>query len=228
MIDEIVPPRSTASVRLTGSGPDTVMLDEPPPVDHRIVVYKHTGTGTFRVVGLDVSGGEAEVLVERDGVVDGQALIGAPSTVASLAVVADGEWSVAFESVVASPDLDLSTPVLGSGDAVFLVPSTLGGVTPRYRHIGQGSIRIASTGPGLATSNVLVAEDDSVVSRLRLPSGGRVLAIEATGEWALVDGDVLPPGRFTIVSAFGLARRFCRACRHAILSGHLGCGHLPS
>ena len=195
VVEEIAPPRSIASVRLTGSGSGTVMLDEPPPVDHRIVVYKHTGTGTFRVVGLDVSGGETEVLVERDGVVDGEALIGAPSTVASVAVVADGEWSVAFESVVASPGLDLSAPVLGSGDAVFLVPSTLGGVTPRYRHIGQGSIRIASMGPGLDTSDVLVAEDDSVVSRLRLPSGGRVLAIEATGEWALVDGDLLPPGR---------------------------------
>ncbi|MEC8946845.1 MAG: fibronectin type III domain-containing protein [Actinomycetota bacterium] len=195
VVDEIAPPRSTASVLLAGSGPGTVMLDEPPPVDHRIVVYKHAGTGTFRVVGLDLSGREVEVLVERHGVVDGRALIGAPATVASVAVVGDGEWSVAFESVVASPDLDLSTPVLGSGDAVFLLPSTLRGVTPRYRHIGEGAIRIASMGPGLATSEVLVAEEDSVVSRLRLPSGGRVLAIEATGEWALADGDVLPPGR---------------------------------
>lgn len=194
-VNEIAPPRSTASVRLTGSGPATLMLDEPPPVDHRIVVYKHAGTGTFRVAGLDVSGGEVEVLVDRDGVVDGQVLIGAPATVASVAVLADGEWSVAFESVVASPSLDLSIPVLGSGDAVFLVPSTLGGVTPRYRHIGGGSIQIASMGPALVTSDVLVAEEGSVVSRLRLPAGGRVLAIEATGEWALADGDVLPPGR---------------------------------
>ena len=159
------------------------------------MVYKHTGTGTFRVVGLGVSGREVEVLVERDGVVDGQVLIGTPVTVASVAVVADGEWSVAFESVVARPNFDFSTPALGSGDAVFLVPAVLGRITPRYRHIGDGSIQISSRGPGLATSDVLVAEEGSVVSRLRLPASSRVLAIEATGEWALAQGDALPPGR---------------------------------
>jgi hypothetical protein len=195
VVDAIAPPRPIISVQLTGSGPGTVMLDEPPPVDHRVVVYEHAGTGVFRVVGLDVSGREVEVLVERDGVVGGRVLIEGPAMVASVEVVADGEWSVAFESVVASPSLDLSSPVLRSGDAVFLVPAALGGEIPRYRHIGDGSIRIASRGPAMTTSDVLVAEAGSVVSRFRLPTGGRVLAVEATGEWALVDGDDLPPGR---------------------------------
>ena len=194
-VDEIAPPDPTASARMTGSGSHTVMLDEPPPVDHRVVVYEHAGTGSFRVIGLDVSGGEVEVLVAREGVVSGRVLAGAPDAIASVSVVADGEWSVAFESVIASPVLDLATPVIGLGDAVFLVPTALGGVAPRYRHLGDGSIRIRSSGPAFAPSDVLASAEGSVVSRLRFPTGGRVLEVVATGEWALADGDLLPPGQ---------------------------------
>ena len=195
VVDEIAPPDPTASARMTGSGSRTVMLDEPPPVDHRVVAYEHAGTGAFRVTGLDVSGRELEVLVARDGVVSGRVLVGASEAIASVSVVADGEWSVAFESVIASPVLDLSSPVIGLGDTVFLVPTALGGVTPRYRHLGDGSIRVRSSGPAFARSDVLASAEGSVVSRLRLPTGGRVLEVEATGAWALVDGDLLPPGR---------------------------------
>ena len=194
-VAEIAPPDPTASTLLSGSGSRTVMLDEPPPVDHRVVAYEHTGTGSFLVTGLDVSGGEVEVLVARDGVVSGRVLVETPEAIASVSVVADGEWSVAFESVMASPVLDLSSPVIGLGDTVFLVPTGLGGVAPRYRHIGEGSMRVRSTGPAFTSSDVLASVEDSVVSRFRLPVGGRVLEVEATGEWALVDGDQLPPGR---------------------------------
>ena len=96
-VAEIAPPDPTASTLLSGSGSRTVMLDEPPPVDHRVVAYEHTGTGSFLVTGLDVSGGEVEVLVARDGVVSGRVLVETPEAIASVSVVADGEWSVAFE-----------------------------------------------------------------------------------------------------------------------------------
>ena len=194
-VPDLNPPSPTVSVSLSGSGPRTDLLDEPPPVDHRVVVYEHTGTGTFRVTGLDVSGGEVEVLVERSGVVGGRVLVEHPGGIASVAVEADGGWSVSFESVLTSPLLDLGVPVLDSGDEVFLVPPGLAGLTPRYRHLGEGLIRIGSRGPDLVAGEELAVVEGAVVSRLRLPAGGRVLEVEADGEWALVDGDVLPPGR---------------------------------
>jgi hypothetical protein len=192
---EIAPGPPAVSVLLTGSGNRAVMLDEPPPADHRVVAYDHAGAGSFRVVGLDVSGEEVEVLVARDGVVSGRVLIDESTAISSVAVMADGEWSVAFESVLASPVLDVAEPVIGSGDTVFLVPVELGGMAPRYRHVGEGVITIRSLGPGLMVADVLASAEGSVVSRLRLPAGGRVLGVEATGEWALVDGDLLPPGQ---------------------------------
>ena len=195
VVEEITPLGPGVSVSLTGSGAGIVLLDEPPPVDYRVVAYEHVSEGPFRVVGLDVSGEEVEILVERDGVVAGRVLAGDPASIASLSVEAGGNWSVTFEPVIEIPVIDLVLPVTGSGDSVFLLSPAARGLAPRFRHIGAGSISIRSMGPDLAVSEVLAVAEGPIVSRLRIPTTGRVLEISSTGEWALADGDLLPPGQ---------------------------------
>ena len=50
-----------------GTGSASVILDAQPPADHQIASFVHTGTGDFRVRGLDLAGNELEVLVAWTG-----------------------------------------------------------------------------------------------------------------------------------------------------------------
>jgi len=189
-----------ASSSASGTGNRDVMLDQPPPVDHRVVAYSHAGTGLFRVVGRDVAGEPVEVLVDGTGTVAGRVLVDDPSSFASLSVEADGEWSVSFRPVAGLVELDPTAAILGRGDELFLIPAAARGSAFRFRHVGSGPMEVASRGPNGGVAEVLVTVDGGLVSRLRIPDSARILEVVTDGEWGLVDGEVLPPGRPTTVA----------------------------
>ena len=194
-VADTTPPVETASTEVDGNGDRTVLLDEPPPVDHHVVAYSHTGAGSFRVVARDLSGEEVEVVVDRTGTTSGRVFVEDPGAMASLAVVADGEWTLSFESLISRPEVGGDERTLAVGDEVLLVPADLRGDALRFRNVGPGTMVVRTRGfDGESTVEVASAEG-GMVSRLRIPTGARILEVEATGEWGLVDGDVLPPGR---------------------------------
>jgi len=197
-VDEVLPPASADSPEVAGNGSRTVLLEEPPPADHRVVAYAHAGAGAFRVEARDLAGEVVEVVVERTGSASGRILVDDPGSMATLDVVADGEWSLSFGPVSGRPDLEGDGATLGSGDEVLLVPTGIRGTALRYRHVGAGPIVVRARGfdgRPVAGSAELASGDGDVVSRLRLPAGARILEVEAEGEWGLVEGDLLPPGR---------------------------------
>jgi len=192
---DVMLPVGTNSPEMVGNGDRKVLLDEPPPVDHRVVAYSHTGAGSFRVVAHDLAGEEVEVVVERSGTVSGRALVDDPGSMAALEVVADGEWTLSFEAVSTRPEVDGIT--LGSGDEVLLIPAHIRGTTLRYRHVGSGMIVVRTRGFDGGAATEVASADSDMVSRLRIPLGARIIEVEGAGEWGLVDGDILPPGHPT-------------------------------
>ncbi len=192
---DVVPPAGTNSPEASGNGDRTVLLDEPPPDDHRVVAYSHAGAGSFRVMARDLSGEEVEVVVDRTGTASGRVLVDDPGSMAALEVVADGEWTLSFAPIASRPDVGVDGFTLATGDDVLLVPTDLRGQALRYRNVGPGTMVARVRGFDGGTPVEVAAAGGGRVSRLRLPTGARILEVEATGEWGLVDGDLLPPGR---------------------------------
>ena len=202
---DVIPPPDLPFPEAFGNGNRTVLLDQPPPVDHRVVFYEHAGAGAFRVVGRDLSGEIVEVIVDRMGPVTGRALADEPGSIAVLDVIADGEWALSFNALTESSDILTDEVTLGSGDEVLLVPAAVRGTTLRYRHVGDGRIALWALGfdgnpverpeSDVTPTGQFLSQEGGVVSRVRIPAGTRILKIEAGGEWGFVNGDFLPPGR---------------------------------
>ena len=191
-----------------GTGSASVILDAQPPADHQIASFVHTGTGDFRVRGLDLAGNELEVLVDWTGAAAGHVVVDVPERIASLAVVADGGWSIDFLPVITGTPFGVGTPATGSQSDVILMtgPPDVTRLLLSARHLGPADFTVRTFGVDGVEERLLFSETGVFSGRVALPARTRFISVEADGDWALAIGPSLPPlavGGFTAVGDDG-------------------------
>ncbi|MCZ7629009.1 MAG: hypothetical protein M5U19_08045 [Microthrixaceae bacterium] len=110
------------------------------PSGPRVANIEYTGTGPFKVTGLDINGGEVATYAQSDGPYSGSVAVDFhdEQDSRSLSIDADGPWTIRMVPV------ESLTPLpggfTGSGDDVVLYTGGIGEVA--FSHSGAGPFEV--------------------------------------------------------------------------------------
>ncbi|MGW4425740.1 hypothetical protein [Streptosporangium sp. NPDC004631] len=151
-----------------------------------IVVATYDGESNFIVYGLDRQGKEKQVLFNAIGTYSGTVLYNSTpgDTLAGLKITADGPWTLRFRPLSSAP-LWKGATARGKGDAVLrLNPPSRGFRTVRARYTGESNFIVYGfTGAGFP--DVLFNEIGGYNGKTSLPSGTRLIVVQADGKWSM-------------------------------------------
>lgn len=181
-----LPPKPTIApgarlpvLEFNGTGDSTVALDPPGP---RVARIEHRGSGPFSVTGLDANGAEVETLVEAEGPYTGSVAVDFrdEQDSRSLAIEADGEWSIRMVPVESLEPLPGG--FTGSGDNVVLYT---GGVGPvRLTHSGSGAFKVNYFEIRTRDIETIVDETGPFEGTAEL-RGPAFVWVKADGDWSI-------------------------------------------
>lgn len=172
--------------RYSGSGDDVIPITKPGGADRpAIVSATHDGSSNFIVWGLDRNLSQTDLLVNTIGDYRGNVLLdesfGTITPSRHLSIQADGRWTVSVRSVSSARALGSSTS--GSGDDVL---SWTGSArTARFTHDGSGNFIVWALQRDGTMIDLLVNEIGSYDGTVAIPSGTRLLTVEADGGWTI-------------------------------------------
>jgi hypothetical protein len=167
---------------ITGSGSDTVTVTA--FSGPTIIAVTHDGTGEFAV--QPQRGGVAVgPPIAATGAVSGRFLAGLEGRVETLAVTADGAWTIQVEPISTAIPLAADTPASGSGpDVVRFAATAATPATISFEGAGPFSVSAVTS----AGSQALVAQTGPYDAEVTLPAGPGFLAVNGTGAWSIALG----------------------------------------
>lgn len=184
-----LPPKPTIAagerlpvLEFNGSGNSTVALDPPGP---RVANVEYSGTGPFKVTGIDANGNQVASFVESDGPYSGSVAVDFPDEQdsRSLSVEADGPWSIRMVPV------ESLTPLpggfTGTGDDVVLYSGGIGPVT--LSHSGSGPFKVNYFEIQTRQITTIADETGPFEGSVEL-RGPAFVWITADGDWSVTPG----------------------------------------
>lgn len=186
------PSQTLASFQGTGSAVQTI----DPITATTIIHVTHDGAGAFSVEPQQGGVPVGEPLFVGTGAWDGRYLVGLGGTISALAITADGNWTVAIQTIASARLLSASEPAVSMSipDVVSFADSADLPVTIEYTGTGPIVVR-AVTGAGAA---VLVDEPAAFSGEVTLPAGPGFVTVEAFGSWSI---SFVPPAAASTTSA---------------------------
>lgn len=178
----IAPGERLPVLNFNDTGDSTVVLEPPGP---RVANIEYTGTGPFKVTGLDANGAEVTTLVESEGPYSGSVAVDFrdEQDSRSLAVKAEGAWKIHMVPVETLTPLPGS--IAGSGDNVVLYTGGVGPVA--LSHSGSGPFEVNYFEINTRKITTLVDEQGPYEGNLEL-RGPAFVWITADGDWSLTPG----------------------------------------
>ncbi len=186
---------SGESRSFSGYGDDIVRLDPPLPSGHQLVEISHDGSEDFEVAGVDRTGEELEEVVDTSGPTEGSVVVVEPESFAALTIEADGLWTLTFLSLTSAQPFGHGNAWSGNHSQVLYLPEPLGDEIPILRSRNEGSSRYIVQPYDEDGQPLEEAFDERRASSgvEIIDPATRVIAVQASGEWALSLGDALPP-----------------------------------
>ena len=186
------PSQTLASFQGTGSAVQTI----DPITATTIIHVTHDGAGAFSVEPQQGGVPVGEPLFAGTGAWDGRYLVGLGGTISALAITADGNWTVAIQTIASARLLSASEPAVSMSipDVVSFADSADLPVTIEYTGTGPIVVR-AVTGAGAA---VLVDEPAAFSGEVTLPAGPGFVTVEAFGSWSI---SFVPPAAASTTAA---------------------------
>lgn len=178
----IAPGERLPVLEFNGSGSSTVAIDPPGP---RVANVEYSGTGPFKVTGVDANGSEVASFVESDGPYSGSVAVDFPDEQdsRSLSVEADGPWSIRMvpvESLTPLPE-----GFTGTGDNVVLY---VGGISPvTLSHSGSGPFKVNYFEIQTRKITTIADETGPFEGSVEL-RGPAFVWIAADGDWSVTPG----------------------------------------
>ncbi len=179
----------------SGYGDEIIRLDPPLPSGHQLVEISHDGSEDFEVVGVDRTGEELEEVVDTSGATEGSLVVVDPESFAALTVEADGQWTLTFLPLTSAQPFGKGNAWSGDHSQVLYLPEPLGEEIPVLRARNEGSGRYIVQPYDEDGQPLEEAFDERGASSgvEIIDPATRVIAVQASGEWALSLGDALPP-----------------------------------
>lgn len=168
-----------------GAGDDVVTITKPTSV--AIVHLVHTGQRNFIVRTVNAAGAGGGGLVNEIGAYDGVRLLDVREgeETAALEITADGSWTADVMPLNMATLWSGSDSLMGTGDAVVVIPGGLTKATPTAI-LHTGSSNFIVRGYGDTSSSGLVNEIGAYQGTKLLPRGLNVLEITADGSWSFI------------------------------------------
>ncbi len=169
-----------ADVAYSGTGDSVVKIAIPDGADSPgVATITHTGQHNFAVWGLNDSMAKQGLLVNEIGAYTGTVLFnsGMSTGVTSLAITADGAWTVTLHSLKSLREFT-GNSVAGTGDDVVVYRGKAGAAT--ISHAGQHNFAVWFYG---SQTDLLVNEIGAYNGTVAWSSGPAVIAVTADGNW---------------------------------------------
>jgi len=179
----------------SGYGDEIVRLDPLLPSGYQLVEISHDGSEDFEVVGVDRTGEELGEVVNTSGSMEGSLVVVDPESFAALTVEADGHWTLTFLPLTEAQPFGKGNAWSGDHSQVLYLPEPLGDEIPILRSRNEGSGRYIVQPydeDGQALGKAFDERGSNSGVEIIDPAT-RVIAVQASGEWALSLGDALPP-----------------------------------
>ena len=179
----------------SGYGDEIVRLDPPLPSDYQLVEIAHDGSEDFEIDGVDRTGEKLEEVVDTSGAIEWSLVVVDPESFAALTVEADGQWTLTFLPLTSAQPFGKGNAWSGDHSQVLYLPEPLGEEIPILRSRNEGSGRYIVQPYDEDGQPLEEAFDERGASSgvEIIDPATRVIAVQASGEWALSLGDALPP-----------------------------------
>ena len=167
----------------SGTGSETVPIDafDEPMVFHA----SHEGSGTFLATGLGPDGDRRAPLAHLWGPGSTLGLLNDGYVASAVEVEAEGPWTIEVASPASAPAWDPQAGIDGTGPAVLRIEGAVTEpTTVRITHDGDSNVVVGAAG-ARTSSSLLVNEIGAFDGPVVLPTGSRILTVDASGGWTV-------------------------------------------
>ncbi|SNS08525.1 hypothetical protein SAMN05216276_1003298 [Streptosporangium subroseum] len=151
-----------------------------------VIRFTHDGESNFIVHTIGQRGKVSEYLVNEIGSYDGTVLYNGDgsTSIAALEIKADGAWTATFKPV-SGARCWCSGTIRGSGDQVLKLSPTRGLRTMSASYNGESNFIVHGHTRIGGYPNHLINEIGRYRGKVLLPTGTRLVTVNADGNWAL-------------------------------------------